>query len=315
MSEAVDNVARMTSNGLTTMSSPVDVRSHLPLIAETAVETVRLHPRPGMPDARSSSLGGPLLWPADEAWPTCDSPSCMLEDSHAPRTIPTGTSPLVPILQIFGRDVPQLPFPDGCDILQLLWCPFIHEDLAPKPLVVWRREADLEHARSAHPRPHPEAPAESLPAPCTVTPETVIEYTGEGLDRDRFAILAAGADALKARTGWDLWSDLLEAPGTKLGGHPSWAQDPDWPACACGDRMTHLATIASWEYDGVFSRRWIPLEEQPLFDLDVPQREMFAQHPEIRHPHGIMLGDIGNYHLFVCTTCPDRPITHTWACS
>jgi hypothetical protein len=148
-----------------------------------------------------------------------------------------------------------------------------------------------------------------------VAPEVIVEFTSEGLDDVGFTALRREADALQPETGWDLWSDLLEAPGTKLGGHPSWVQDPEWPTCACGVRMEHLATIASWEYDGAFSRRWVPLEEQPMFDLDVPEGGMFAQHPEIRNPHGMMLGDVGNYHVFTCTTCTDRPIAHEWACS
>jgi hypothetical protein len=30
-----------------------------------------LHPRTGTPTIADSSIGGPLLWPADEPWPMC----------------------------------------------------------------------------------------------------------------------------------------------------------------------------------------------------------------------------------------------------
>jgi hypothetical protein len=43
-----------------------------PGIEKHAATATRLHPRRGAPDPRSSHLGGPLLWPADEPWPTCD---------------------------------------------------------------------------------------------------------------------------------------------------------------------------------------------------------------------------------------------------
>jgi hypothetical protein len=315
MSETADTLAAVTGSGLTTMPSPVDMPARFPVLAGTARETVRLHPRPGSPDERSSSLGGPLLWPADQPWPACDSPWCTLDDRHPPRRIELGDSPLVPLLQVFARHVPQVPFPEGLDVLQVLWCPFFHQQSEPLPRVIWRREADLERAVAGDGGVHPEAPAEQVPSPCTVTPELVMEYSAEELDRDQIGRLADAAGELEAETGWDLWSDLLVAPGSKLGGHPSWVQNPEWPQCACGARMAHLATIASWEYDGVFSRRWIPVQEQPLFDLRAGQGSLFAQHPEIRRPHGMMLGDAGNYHLFTCTACPDRPYEHRWACS
>jgi hypothetical protein len=294
-------------------AQPGGYAGRFPVLAGTARETVRLHPRPGNPDARSGSLGGPLLWPVGEVWPTCGSSWCTLEGLPAARSIEPGTSPLVPVLQVFERDVPQVPFPEGHDVLQVLWCPFSHEQSEPLPLVIWRRGADLEHATAADGRVHPDAPAGQVPSPCTVTPELVVEYSAEALDRGQ--IMALDAAGLQALAGWDLWSDLLVAPGSKLGGHPSWVQGPEWPQCACGARMAHLATIASWEYDGVFSRRWIPVQEQPLFDLQAEQGALFAQHPEIRQPHGMMLGDAGNYHLFTCTACPYRPCDHRWACS
>ncbi|MBV9381404.1 MAG: hypothetical protein JOY82_17970 [Streptosporangiaceae bacterium] len=37
----------------------------------------RLHPRPGNPSPRDSSVGGPLLWPASEPWPHCDGPHAL----------------------------------------------------------------------------------------------------------------------------------------------------------------------------------------------------------------------------------------------
>ncbi|MFD0555919.1 hypothetical protein ACFQ3B_02520 [Stackebrandtia endophytica] len=46
--------------------------SLFPELAEYARSAVRLHPRWGDPGIEQSSIGGPVRWPADEPWPTCD---------------------------------------------------------------------------------------------------------------------------------------------------------------------------------------------------------------------------------------------------
>ncbi|TJZ58852.1 hypothetical protein FCH28_01445 [Streptomyces piniterrae] len=53
---------------------PIDVTAALPELAAHARQTTRLHPRPGAPSVADSSIGGPLLWPADEPWPACSAP-------------------------------------------------------------------------------------------------------------------------------------------------------------------------------------------------------------------------------------------------
>lgn len=58
----------------TTPPRPIDVTAVLPELAAHARETTRLHPRPGKPDSVDSSIGGPLLWPTSEPWPTCTAP-------------------------------------------------------------------------------------------------------------------------------------------------------------------------------------------------------------------------------------------------
>lgn len=52
----------------------VDVTQVVPGIAAYARTATRLHPRPGAVSARMSHVGGPLLWPAGEPWPTCTAP-------------------------------------------------------------------------------------------------------------------------------------------------------------------------------------------------------------------------------------------------
>ncbi|MFD7031388.1 hypothetical protein ACFWAR_25510 [Streptomyces sp. NPDC059917] len=58
----------------TTPPRPLDVEALFPGLAAHRGTTTRLHPRPGRPDASMSSVGGPLLWPADEPWPVCTDP-------------------------------------------------------------------------------------------------------------------------------------------------------------------------------------------------------------------------------------------------
>ncbi|MGO4647599.1 hypothetical protein AB4305_21925 [Nocardia sp. 2YAB30] len=55
----------------TTSPRPVDIASVFPDLASLVRQTVRLHPRPGQPTVQENSIGGPLLWPADEQWPVC----------------------------------------------------------------------------------------------------------------------------------------------------------------------------------------------------------------------------------------------------
>ncbi|MEU4872051.1 hypothetical protein [Streptomyces sp. NPDC021608] len=74
---------------LTTPARPFDVTALFPELAPWARTATRLHPRPGAPTVHDSSVGGPLLWPADEPWPYCDEPhdSRVAPVVHAPDDI------------------------------------------------------------------------------------------------------------------------------------------------------------------------------------------------------------------------------------
>jgi hypothetical protein len=60
--------------GRTTPPPPLDITGIFPELAPLARPAVRLHPRAGAPGRGDSSLGGPLLWPADAPWPVCRQP-------------------------------------------------------------------------------------------------------------------------------------------------------------------------------------------------------------------------------------------------
>ncbi|MFD4661069.1 hypothetical protein ACFWP2_36255 [Kitasatospora sp. NPDC058444] len=148
----------------TTPLRPIDVEALFPELAAHRGTTTRLHPRPGSPQTSDSSVGGPMLWPADEPWPVCrvahgrgrgrrpvdihhyrqvlaaawarnqaagptEEEQELLQELHREHRIP-GTSetdplPMIGLAQLYRRHVPDLPAgPGGCDLLQVFWCPF-----------------------------------------------------------------------------------------------------------------------------------------------------------------------------------------------
>ncbi|MFC4019300.1 hypothetical protein ACFOW4_15315 [Micromonospora sp. GCM10011542] len=297
----------------TTPPGPVDMPRIFPQVIPFARTTIRLHPRRGSPTAEQSSVGGPLLWPADEPWPICvgDGAYDHFDDAPDPAEVP-----LVPVAQLFADDISGIPFPEGTDVLQVLWCPFDHDPWsAPRPELRWRRRADIGALLTTMPAPHQDADPEYVPDPCVVDPEPVTEYPTHDLPDEVRSQIRRTMQQLEADTGWEYETDLAVASGIKVGGYPGWTQSPDWPVCTCGAPMEHLLTVATCEFSRGDERRWIPLEERPAmagwgFDSadDHPWRA-------IQNPAGLMLGDAGGIYLFVCASCPDRPFDYRFDCS
>ncbi|MEJ8640823.1 hypothetical protein WKI68_03835 [Streptomyces sp. MS1.HAVA.3] len=151
----------------TTPPRPLDVEALFPGLAAHRATATRLHPRPGAPTAGDSHVGGPLLWPADEPWPVCDEPH-----KHS--------GPLLAVAQLYSRDVPDLPAgPDGCDLLQVLWCPFDAHGPTGHGMHVrlrWRRSSEVREPAAAQPEPGPVGFEGYVPSPCVLHPERVTEY-------------------------------------------------------------------------------------------------------------------------------------------
>jgi hypothetical protein len=298
---------------LTTPPGLIDVPSEFPAVAPYARTTVRLHPRRGAPTVEQSSVGGPLMWPADEPWPECDGPSGYDHDVNTPGE---AAAPLVPVVQLLAGDVPELPFPDGTDVLQVLWCPFDHEPFtAPRPQVRWRRRADVGARLSAMPTPDAGSDPDLVPRACVVAPERVVEYPTHDLPGAVWSQIRDAVERVARETGWEYETDLAVASGVKVGGYPGWTQSPEWPTCGCGATMEHLLTIDSWEFSRGDERRWIPVEDRPAMagwgwdtDDDHPWRTR-------QNPTGLMIGDAGGLYLFVCTRCPTRPFDYRFDCS
>jgi hypothetical protein len=207
----------------------------------------------------------------------------------------------VPVLQLRREDLPELPFPDGSDLFQLLWCPNDHPPLyAPICRTFWRRRAAIPEPLPAPPAPGDAAPG-YVPRPCRLYPERVVEYPHVAdlpADLARAVLDWQGTDA-DPLYEWE----LSVAEGTKVGGYVHWVQDPDVPRCACGRPMAHLLTVASAEFDGGSWRRWCPVEDAHVC-WSAPLEERLAAQAAA----GLMLGDMGSLFVFGCTACPERPI-------
>jgi hypothetical protein len=200
---------------------------------------------------------------------------------------------MVGVLQLWARDVPALPFPPGTDLLQILWCPVLHDPHdEPRSILRWRDSASLLGPQLAAPPPDRVfSHAKYIPRACVLSPEIVREFPAwRELSDDERATLEDDHE----RTDWHYASHYGAAPGTKVGGWPAWIQDPEWPTCANSHRMTHLLTVASVEYDGESWKAWQPIDEE---------RNMG------QHDAGLMFGDAGKLYFFVCPQCADMPFT------
>ncbi|WP_431676380.1 hypothetical protein [Kitasatospora sp. KL5] len=196
----------------TTPPRRADMAAVFPELAPLARQTVRLHPRLGTPTVRDSSIGGPLLWPAAEPWPVCSEPHpeddlpVSPADVRLRRRIETGRaggSPtaqereameatyeghpwsrepnaLLPVAQLYARDVPGLPCPDGADLLQVLWCPLEHDpEWMPAARPVWRSSSGAGVLLTVQPESADVSNhGQYVPEPCVLHPEVVTEYPG-----------------------------------------------------------------------------------------------------------------------------------------
>lgn len=237
-------------------------------------------------------MGAKPFWPADEPWPTCPGSHFGTYDEE-----PVAA---VPLLQLFRRDVEQLPFPEGTDLLQILWCPRNHPDSpgGPKTSLYWRDSSaitDVIHEVPATPAHH----GRYMLEPCTLHPEPgVVEYPSDD------ELIPGGwerFDELEEQLGFRADITLFEAPGTKVGGWPNYCQGHYWPDCAdCGQRLEYMLTVDDGESRGrsagsedsnVEDVRWAPISSEDGKTLSSNN-----------------LGG-GCVQIFYCSHCPGLPHT------
>lgn len=232
-----------------------------------------------------------------------------IRDSHP---WPEGPVAMLPVAQLYARDVPLLCPPGHADVLQVLWCPFDHEWYSPRPVLFWRTTAQVTGVLAGPPEPAVVQYRRYVPEPCLLAPEQVTEYpsslelsddqyeqVGRWSTRQTGEPIAGSPDAPGDP---DLfWSEVSVAPGWKAGGWPHWGRtDPVPEFCpACGSEMVPLLTIASVEWDGA-TRSWIPYEDQ---DRTEPSASCLTP----RQPPMITIGDNDTLQLYACPASPAHP--------
>ena len=252
----------------TTPQRPADVSAEFPELAGMTRTAIRLHPTPGAPTVHDSSVGGPLLWPADEEWPRFD-PALPPYGQEVPED--AWEEPLIPVAQLYARDVPGLPFPEGTDVLQVLWLPVPDlEGCWPAVQLRWRAAADVPEVLAVPPGLEFVEMDEHVPRPCVLDPETVREFPplhlmGEELSKR----VMAWSEATLLEYQWE----LSVAPGWKAGGWPAEftfrdPADADESRCGeCGGPVEALLTVGANE-SGAGRGSWAALELQAMVEAD-----------------------------------------------
>jgi tetratricopeptide (TPR) repeat protein len=278
---------------LTTPPPPLAIAQRYPELHDRVRTCVRLHPRDRGPlPLRSSRLGGRFLNNQPKSWPAC----------------PDHRAPCVGVLQLLSEDIPGLDLPEGKCAVQVLWCPRDHGDVdyAPKVMVRFLAPAELTDPQGDNPAVR-DAEDHYVPQECALFPEVIeeypdsreFEYEDGAVGRDLVRKMEADPDllGLVARIEDEPgdYGDgavayryfLSTAPGTKLGGHPGWAQDPEVRDCPeCSKPMEHYLTVDSTEWSGTEERvpRWKPIESGPDQQNDAD----------------LTIGRGGSLYVFVC---------------
>ncbi|CAM5434917.1 hypothetical protein GCM10010329_52590 [Streptomyces spiroverticillatus] len=332
----------------TTPPRPVDITTLFPELAPLARTAIRLHPRAGAPSVTESSVGGPLLWPTGEEWPTCaehggpwrlglppedvrqsrrmlaeawartraDDADLLSKEERetldrldAERRIPvTGPMPMLPVAQVYAADVPRLPYPEGTDLLQVLWCPFDHADdgYVPRTALRWRAAADVTDPvpPGSVPQPPVVDSGDYLPEPCVLHPEEVTEYPAPHVLPEELAGRIEAWDEEQEGEagepdGMCYQSDLAVAPGFKALGHEPWSfSDPFDMACpACGSGVRPLLTVDGSEW-GRDCDSWRPVEDATYTGLHFLGPASATQ---------LTIGRGYNLQLYVCADDPRHP--------
>ncbi|MEU3501278.1 hypothetical protein ABZ726_11040 [Streptomyces hundungensis] len=241
----------------TTRPCAEGILAAVPGLAPYALPAVVLAPAPGEPAVHQSSVGGPLLWPADEAWPCCDLPD-EKSGSGTPATA------MVAVAQVYRRDAPGDWWPEGKDVFQLLWCPNVHwdppaphADVSPVAEIRWRDSADVKRILTSPPLPvRQEDPDYGYtPVPCTLTPVPLVDFPHPQTLLDGELSKSVQEYAKATGDGSDV---ITRVAGIKFGGWPTWhLTDPyDILCLTCGAPCHLLFTVASDHTTGITVGRW-----------------------------------------------------------
>jgi len=223
----------------------------VPGLNELVRTAVRLHPTPGTPGTDDSHFGGPLLWPAGEPWPACPvtrpaDPDASDDDWSDGHPLDQSLPLMAAVAQFYRDDFPELPFPDGTDVLQVLFCPAGHDAKhysGPAVRLIWRDSAEVTEIADL-----PEVSGDCLPIPCTFEPCSL----------DELPLTCDFPAATRAALGLpdgpvdepEGWPELGRF--SKIGGWTSWyATDRSELDCGtCGAQLRQTIAFATEEQDG-----------------------------------------------------------------
>jgi hypothetical protein len=220
---------------------------------------------------------------------------------------------MLSIAQLRAADFPEIAFPDGTDLVQVLWCSSYHAayDGGEPIQVFWRRSADIGEALAEPPTPDPDRYADqSVPRPCVLDPERVVEYPWyEELPDDVLGRLRAWHPHPDHEWYPPMYDELATAPGCKVDGSMTWGTT-DMPTdllCAtCGAPAVLPLQLDTYEW-GPGSNwrphrvsRWQPLEERHLAP-HTPGYELACE------PTGVSFGRASHGGVFVCSAAPEHP--------
>jgi hypothetical protein len=180
---------------------------------------VLLNPLEGDPTDADSHIGGPVLWPIDEPWPWCDADG----------------QPFVGAVQLYARDFPELPFPEGTDLLQVFLCTLDHDVPGPDVRLVWRDSSSVVELIEEEPQPSEQ---EELYVP-TVNVLEPIRYV-------EYPVPAERPEPLRDEE----WPET--SSGSKIGGWTCWWQmEPMVSECPeCGTAQRQTLSLATHEPSG-----------------------------------------------------------------
>jgi hypothetical protein len=284
-----------------TPASPVDPAAYFDGLARYKRIGIRLLPMAATAPLplTASKIGGMILWPKAEPWPVMTRLQVAV------------------VAQLRRDEFPEISFPAGADLLQLLWPPSFAafgNDVDQKGnrrigvITRWRKLVREDQCLSAPP-PGISAEPGYAPKECVLHPERNVEYPSS-LD-DVFPVTTRWSD-FAVPTAWraiysdfrNFWDEeIARAPGTKALGWGWWVQDGLFhPHCnTCGTKMTLLLTIAS---DSVElperSARWATPYGASYSDL----RRLYTE-------TGIELAGSGCVYLHYCIRCANRPVVAT----
>ena len=282
----------------TTEAAPIDLDQAVPGMGAYGRTVVRLHPRPGNPGVSDSHIGGPLLWPTDEPWPHCSEVKYHeVGDEKPDRPVA-----MVAVAQLAAADFPEVTFPAGTDLVQILWCPNDHPAWGYQPTfrLVWRGSDKVTEMLTAPPAPHLAEEHYYLPRPCVVHPERVLEYPWyQELPKK----LRDELDEWDAGEG--LYQSMLSVvPGCKVGGGMSWEVTDmgEPPTCdACGAPANLLLQLDSCEWStDTQGLRWKPLEDRHL-EFATPDHDLAHE------PTGLQIARYSHGGFFICSAVPEHP--------